>query len=322
MPNLELLAHCRDTPGVRAAIEQAGGVLVPAGPAPVPGDPAGAADAGSISAGPRRRVTFHGDRWRIHLLTLLGRHELVEVRISYHREVELAGASRTLGELQRRLGIREIDIVPWSLEQTASMVAAAEQWRTKLGDLRGRLFLVDGPSGVGKSTLVHALRSEQLPGYVYVPRCTSRPRRPGDEVSQEYIPLSVADFERQIDEGRFLEYRQFLFNMSYGLRWDDLAAALLAPGTVAAYAMVNLGNIRHVHEFVPDATTILVTAPMEQIRERLTIRGAHEPAAIEERLHNAAKAVDAAELSDHVIRNANGGFEQALTDLRAVITGR
>jgi guanylate kinase len=320
MPNLELLAHCRDTPAVRAAIEQATGVLVHAGgeTGPVLAQRPG---AGSTSAAPRR-IAFRGDQWRISLLTLLGRHSFAEIRVSYHREVELPEAARTLSELQHRLGIREIDVLPWSLEQTATMVAAAEQWRTKLGDLRGRLFLVDGPSGAGKSTLVQALRNEQLAGYVYVPRCTSRPRRPGDEVNQEYIPLSVADFERQVDEGRFLEYRQFLFNMSYGLRWDDLAAALLAPDTVAAYAMVNLGNIRHVHEFVPDATTILVTAPMEQIRERLTTRGAHDPAAIEERLHNAAKAIDAAELSSYVIHNPNGRFEVALAELRAIITGR
>lgn len=318
MPNLEVLAHCRDTPAVRSAIAQTGAVLVHDGSDT---EPAQRAVAGEPAAPvPRRRRVYQGDRWRVNLIRL-GRHELIEIRIYYHRDAELNQAVGTLRELRALLEVRDVDLLPWSLEQTSAMVAGAELWRTKLGDLRGRLFLIDGPSGVGKSTLVHALRGEDLPGYRYVPRCTSRPRRPDDERLREYIPLSVAEFERQVDEGRFLEFRQFMFYMSYGLRWDDIAATLAAPGTVAAYAMVNLGNIRHVSEFVPEATTILITAPLEQIRERLVSRAAHAPEAIEERLHNAATAADAAALSDHVIYNHNGGLDEALAQLRAVITG-
>jgi guanylate kinase len=323
MPNIELLAHCRDTPAIRAAIEATGAVLVHGGDEAYP-----PADRGSPATElpvpqpvKRRLVSYQGDRWRASLFRLMDRHELLELRISYYRDTELDWAVDTLHQLRGALGIREVDLVPWSLEQTGAMVAGAELWRSKLGDLSGRLFLIDGPSGAGKSTLVHALRREALPGYRYVPRCTSRPRRPDDEAVQEYIPLSVAEFEQHIDEGRFLEFRQFMFYMSYGLRWDDVGLALSAPGTLAAYAMVNLGNIRHVREFVPEATTILVTAPIEQIRDRLVARGAHRPEAIEERLHNASVAGDAAGLSDIVIFNYDGEFEAALRRLRDVITG-
>jgi guanylate kinase len=324
MPNIEVLAHCHDTAATRAAVEQAGAVLVHDGAeSDSYGEPpARAAQAECAPAVSRRHpVTYQGDRWRVSLIRLLGRHDLIEIRISYHRDFELEHAVRTLHKLRAAIGIRDVDIIPWSLEQTAAMAAGADLWRTKLGDLGGRLFLIDGPSGAGKSTLVHALRKLNLPGITYVPRCTSRPRRPDDDVVQEYIPLSVAEFERQVDEGRFLEFRQFMFNMSYGLRWDDVASALAAPDTVAAYAMVNLGNIRHVREFVPDATTVLVTAPLEQIRDRLMARGAHSPDAIEERLQNAAAATDAAELSHHVIYNRNGEFDAALRQLRAIVTG-
>lgn len=325
MPNIEVLAHCRDTPAIRAAIEQAGAVLVHDGAETDSFAEQHARSAQVDSAAApvtrRRRVTFQGDRWRVSLIRLLGRHELIEIRIAYHRDPELEQAVRTLHRLRAAIGIRDVDVVPWSLEQTAAMAAGADLWRTKLGDLAGRLFLIDGPSGAGKSTLVHALRKLALPGVQYVPRCTSRPRRPDDEIVQEYIPLSVAEFERQVDEGRFLEFRQFMFNMSYGLRWDDVGAALAAPETKAAYAMVNLGNIRHVREFVPDATTVLVTAPLEQIRDRLMARGAHAPDAIEERLQNAAAASDAAELSHHVIYNYDGEFDAELRQLRTIITG-
>jgi guanylate kinase len=323
MPNIDVLAHCPDTPAIRAAIERTGAVLVhdstddPAGDAALRaphGDP-----VASLVAR-RRRVVYQGDRWRVSLIRL-GRHELIETRISYHRDTDLDQAVDTLHQLRAALEVRDIDLVPWSLEQTAAMVAGADLWRTKLGDLTGRLFLIDGPSGAGKSTLVHALRRQELPGYRYVPRCTTRPPRPNDEVVKEYIPLSVAEFERQVDEGRFLEFRQFMFYMSYGLRWDDVGAVLSSPGTEAAYAMVNLGNIRHVSEFVPEATTILVTAPLEQIRNRLIGRAAHAPEAIEERLHNAASAADAAALSDHVIYNTDGCFDEALDQLRALVTG-
>jgi guanylate kinase len=324
MPSIELLAHCRNTPAVRAAIEATGAVLVhDGGEACRSTDSAGPPGMALVPAQAVRRhpVSYQGDRWRASLVRLLDRHELLELRISYYRDTELDWAIDTLHQLRTALDIRAVDLVPWSLEQTAAMVAGADLWRSKLGDLTGRLFLIDGPSGAGKSTLVHALRREAPPAYRYIPRCTSRPRRPADDVVQEYIPLSVAEFERQVDEGRFLEFRQFMFHMSYGLRWDDVGAALSTPGTAAAYAMVNLGNIRHVSEFVPEATTILVTAPIEQIRGRLVARGVHGPEAIEERLHNAATASDAAGLSDVVIHNYDGEFETALRLLRDVVTG-
>jgi guanylate kinase len=323
MPNITLLAYCSDVEAARESLRAVGGTLVHEGEetGSLGGRPIGPPDL----AGPRApamnryRTTYQGDQWRVTLERLLDRHDFAEIEIICPREEDLDHASSTLTRLRELLGIREIDVMPWSPDQVATIVASAELWRAKLGDLRGRLFLIDGPSGAGKSTLVHTLRDEARPGFVYVPRCTSRARRPGDEVTNEYIHLSLAEFETQVEEGRFLEYRRFMFNMSYGLRWDDVHAALGAPGTVAAFALVNLGNIRHVREFVPEATTILVTAPLDHIAARLQSRGTHTTQAIEERLHNALKVRDAAALSDHVIDNRDGSFEEALAQLRRVI---
>jgi guanylate kinase len=307
MPSIDLKAYCPDVGAAIAALTARGGVQDAV--APPPKDVV------------NRPTAFRGDGWRVSLRRLARGYDIVDIEVAYEGSEDRERAALVAAELRAALGIRDIDILPWSGEEIATLIAGARAWRRRFGDLSGRLFLIDGPSGAGKSTLVEALRDESRPGYMHVPRCTSRPRRPGEEATKEYVHLSVPDFRRQVAAGRFLEYRHFMFDMSYGLRWDDVAAALGSPGVRAAYALVNLGNIRHVRRLVPEATTILVVAPLEQIRQRLESRGTHTPEAIAERLSNARKAADAIEDSDYVLDNRDGRFVEALGELRRIVYG-
>ena len=309
MPTIELRAYCPDVAAATAALRAAGGV--PDSDAPSSGDAVG-----------RPASLFHGHGWRVSLRRPAGGYDLVEIEVAYVEPEDRERAGGVADELRTALGVRDIDIVPWSDGEIATLIASARTWRRRLGDLSGRLFLIDGPSGAGKSTLVGALRDESAPGYVHVSRCTSRAPRAGEEATKEYIHLSAAEFAGQIRSGRFLEYRHFMFDMSYGLRWDDVGAALTSPGAVAAYGLVNLGNIRHVREFVPEATTILVTAPLEQIRRRLESRGTHPPDAIAERLSSARTFSAAIEFSDYVLDNRDGPFDETLAQLRRIVYGR
>jgi guanylate kinase len=281
------------------------------------GEPGAEADS---STKVDRDAVYAGDGWTVSI-DRLGDYDFLNVEVGYPAA---DGADQALATAERLRGVLRVgylDIVPWSYTQLGNIIASAGRWRARLGNLEGRLFLIDGPSGAGKSTLARVLRDEAVPGYVYVPRCSSRARRADDVASDEYLPITIDDFRVLADEGNFLEYREFMFQMGYGLRWSDVAAALETPGNRAAYALVNLGNSRHIQRFVPDATTVLVTAPLDQLEGRMKARAAHPPEAIAERLENARRGGEAAAISDHVIENANGRIDDSVRAIHKIIYG-
>ena len=140
-------------------------------------------------------------------------------------------------------------------------------------------------------------------------------------MSDEYVDIDIDTFRTLAHDGQFIDYREFKFKMGYGLRWSDIATTMNSPQTRAAYALVNLGNSRHIQRFVPDATTILVAAPLDQLEQRMRARAAHAPEAIAERLENARRGIEAASMSDHVIENANGRLDDSLRTIRKLIYG-
>src|SRR5690242_14104163 len=175
-----------------------------------------------------RVAVYAGEGWTVGI-DRLGEYDFVNVEVGYRVAEGAHGALTKAEELRNVLAIGYLDIVPWSYTQLSNIIASAARWRAELGDLEGRLYLIDGPSGAGKSTLARVLRDEAAAGFVYIPRCSSRPRRP-DDTNDEYLPISIDDFRTLAEEGNFLEYREFMFQMGYGLRWSDVAAALNTPG--------------------------------------------------------------------------------------------
>ena len=87
---------------------------------------------------------------------------------------------------------------------------------------RGRLFILSGPSGVGKGTLrERALKDVE--GLIYSISCTTRSPRPGERDGVEYRFVSEADFKRRVQEGLFLEHAR-VHDACYGtLRWNFCA---------------------------------------------------------------------------------------------------
>ncbi len=349
MPKVAFKAHCLDRATVELAVRAAGAHPVlsqpPAAGEPLPAyretpreasligqfrtvgvaphdeepEPAWpAADDGDLP----RPARFAGPGWTVSVNRLNG-FDFVAVEVPFAAGADASPAAETAEQLRRLLGVGHLDVIPWSYGQLRNIVRSAEQWRRRLGDLDRRLFLIDGPSGAGKSTVARALRDEAAPGYRYVPRRSTRPPRPDDLTADEYVHIDIDSFRQAAIRGEFLEYREFKFTMGYGLAWSDVASALDRPGIRAGYALVNLGNSRHIQRFVPDATTILVTAPLDQLEGRMKARGerAHAPDAIAERLENARRGEEAAAISDHVIENRNGRFDDSLRAVRKIIYG-
>ena len=212
-------------------------------------------------------------------------------------------------------------MVPWPEGEWRAMQQEGLAWRAKLraGHGAGTLFLLDGASCSGKSTLVDRLTAGA--GSVdLVPRYSTRERRQDDQRRREYIFVSPDSFRACAEAGAFIEYRDFLFGMSYGLPWAEAFAPLLEGRP--ALGVINLGNVEHVKTLLPEAVTILVDASLDTIRHRLIARGVNTPEQIEERLSNAARVEHYRSLYDHVIRNEAGGLAEAETTLRKLIASR
>jgi len=194
-------------------------------------------------------------------------------------------------------------------------------WRAKLAARpgAGTLFLLDGASCSGKSTLVDRLTGG--PGAVeLVPRYSTRERRQDDQRRREYIFVSQPDFRVRAEAGAFIEYRDFLFGMSYGLPWAEACAPLLEGRP--ALGVINLGNVGHVKTLLPEAVTILVDASLDTIRRRLIARGVNTSEQIDERLGNAARVQDFRGFYDYVVTNEEGGLAAAEAKLRELIASR
>ena len=212
--------------------------------------------------------------------------------------------------------------LPWPPDEWRAMQAQASIWRAKRQGCpdAGTLFLLDGASCSGKSTLVDRLTADPTLPIDLIPRCSTRERRPDDQPRREYLFVSREAFVGLARAGGFIEYRDFQFGMSYGLPWAEAFAPLLDGRH--GLAVINLGNVRYVKALVPEAVTILVDAPLATIRQRLIARGVNTPEQIEERLTNAARVEAYRPYYDYVVRNDDGTLNTAEDFLRSLVLSR
>jgi guanylate kinase len=218
--------------------------------------------------------------------------------------------------------VTEADIVPWPAAEWQAMQNEARIWREKRRSRpdAGTLFLLDGASCSGKSTLVDRLAGDATLPLDLVLRYSTRERRPDDQPRREYLFVSRERFLELARAGGFIEYRDFQFGMSYGLPWVEAFLPLLEGRH--GLAVINLGNVRHVKALLPEAVTILVDAPLDTIRQRLIARGVNTPEQIKERLTNAGRVEAYRPFYDYVVRNDDGTLTEAQEFLRALVLSR
>jgi guanylate kinase len=168
--------------------------------------------------------------------------------------------------------------------------------------VRGRLIVVSGPSGAGKSTLIRA-SLEAVPELAYSVSATTRGPRPGEVHGIDYIFLSRREFERWIQEGRFLEWAEYSGNL-YGTP-ERKVEEFLDEGK-SVILELELQGARQVQVKRPDAVMVFVRAPsLEETRRRLSGRATESEEALESRLATAVGEVAARDEFDHEVINEN-----------------
>ncbi len=155
---------------------------------------------------------------------------------------------------------------------------------------RGRLIVVSGPSGAGKSTLIRAAL-EAIPDLAYSVSATTRKPRRGEVEGRDYVFLEREEFERWIEEGRFLEWAEYSGNL-YGTP-EDKVEEFLDEG-LSVILEIELQGARIVRKKRPDAVMVFVRAPdLEETRKRLLGRATEDDQALEARMSTALTEVSA-----------------------------
>lgn len=177
---------------------------------------------------------------------------------------------------------------------------------------QGKLLIVSGPSGSGKSSLCAALL-ERTPNLHLSISCTTRPPRPGEQDGREYRFLSKQQFIAQRDAGAFLEWAQVHGNF-YGTRESDVRALLERGEDVLLE--IDWQGAAQVAAKIPEAVRIFILPPsIEVLRQRLIDRAQDNLQVVNARV--AAAEAEMAHADEAHLRIVNDCFEDALAQMQA-----
>jgi guanylate kinase len=179
-----------------------------------------------------------------------------------------------------------------------------------------RVFVITGPSGVGKGTLIRLLR-ERVPDLALSVSATTRAPRPGEEDGVDYHFLSDDEFARRVDAGEFVEWAEYS-DRRYGTLRSELQRHLDAGNPVVLE--IELQGARQVRAAMPEAVQIFIEPPDEEaLKDRLVGRGTDDPEAIDRRLRVAAQELAAA--GEFQYRVCNDRLDEAVAQLVEIVTG-
>lgn len=176
------------------------------------------------------------------------------------------------------------------------------------------VFVITGPSGVGKGTLIRGLL-ERVPELTLSVSATTRPPRPGERDGIDYHFLSAEQFQHHVEAGDFVEHASYSGN-----RYGTLRSAVerrLAAGEPVVLE-IEVQGARQVRAAMPDSVAVFIAPPSpEALRARLVGRGTDTPEQVDVRMRTAERELEARSEFAHVI--VNDRLEQAISALEAVV---
>lgn len=179
---------------------------------------------------------------------------------------------------------------------------------------KGKTFIISGPSGVGKSTVLRTLFKGRDDLYFSV-SATTRAPRPTETPDVDYRFIEAETFRQWIGAGEFLEYAEYVGNF-YGTPKRYVDEAMEAGKDVILD--IEVQGAAQVHELRPEVVRIFVAPPSwEELERRLKARGTDSPEKIQERLLRAKVELESADSYDYFV--INDTVESAVKELRAIM---
>jgi guanylate kinase len=178
------------------------------------------------------------------------------------------------------------------------------------------VFVITGPSGVGKGTLIRGLM-ERLPQLELSVSATTRAPRPGEADGVDYHFLPGEEFERRVAAREFVEHADYA-GRRYGTLRSELEDRVGAG--VPVLLEIEVQGARQVRAAMPEAVQVFIAPPSPQaLRTRLIGRGTDDPEEVERRLLVAEQELAAQPEFGHVV--VNDRLDEALERLTAIVEG-
>jgi guanylate kinase len=178
----------------------------------------------------------------------------------------------------------------------------------------GKVFVITGPSGVGKGALIRGLR-ERIPEIELSVSATTRAPRQGERDGIDYYFLTPEDFDRRVHAGDFVEHATYSGNR-YGTLRSELDRRLAAG--VPVLLEIEVQGARQVREAMPDAVAVFIAPPsLDALRARLVGRGTDTADEVAERIAIAARELEAQPEFAHVV--VNDRLEDATEELVEIV---
>lgn len=187
-----------------------------------------------------------------------------------------------------------------------------------LRDRRQPLVLVlSGPSGVGKDTVLEAMRAAH-PDFFYTVTATTRPKRPGEIDHVHYVFVEPAEFDRLLAEGEFLEHAE-VYGNRYGVPRSQVRRALERGQDVVV--KVDVQGAASIKRLAPEAIFIFLAPPsMEELTRRLRSRKTEDVDELIKRMRTAEQEMEEVVHFDYVVINENDQVEQTVKNIDAIVT--
>lgn len=176
------------------------------------------------------------------------------------------------------------------------------------------VFVVTGPSGAGKGTLIKGLL-DRVGGVEVAVSATTRPRRPGEQDGREYRFLSDDEFARGVEEGAFVEWVTYVSGRRYGTLRSEMER-IADDGRVCVLELELEGALR-VQDQVTRSVTIFIAADVPELERRLRERATESTGEIDGRIALARNQLEQAHRFRYMVRNDD--VERATAAVAAIV---
>jgi guanylate kinase len=176
------------------------------------------------------------------------------------------------------------------------------------------VFVVTGPSGAGKGTLIKGLL-ERVDGVEVAISATTRPQRPGEVDGHDYWFLSDDEFTRRVAAGEFLEWVPYVSGRRYGTLSSEIDR--IAHDGAICILELELEGALTVQREVPRSVTIFIAADVDELERRLRERATESTGEIGERIALAREQLERAHEFRYMVRNDD--LERATNALAALV---
>ena len=188
--------------------------------------------------------------------------------------------------------------------------------------LLGHLYLILGPSGSGKGTVLKALRDNH-PDFVFPISCTTREPRPGEKDGEVYYFVSKDEFKARMAADDFLEWAVVHGENYYGTLKEEILKPLREGKTVIRE--VDVQGLRSIRELIPKenlCSIFLTVDGWETLRRRILHRSELPEEELERRRESFLHEMEWAKECDRTIVSVEGEITQLIADTEEAISTR